>query len=138
LQYVTIWFHIQGMKPETGSSVPIAEQRLDAILHALSDRTRRALLKRLTHAPAMVTELAAPFPISRIAVAKHLRVLQGAGLVSRSIEGRIHRCSMNAAPLRELQQWLEQYRAFWTDKLESLARFAESGAAIGHRPRKKK
>jgi DNA-binding transcriptional ArsR family regulator len=138
LQYVTIWFHIQGMKTATESSGLIAEERLDAILHALSDRTRRALLKRLTHAPAMVTELAAPFPISRIAVGKHLRVLQGAGLVSRSIEGRIHRCSMNAAPLREVQQWLEQYRAFWTDKLESLARFAESGAAVGSRPRKKK
>jgi DNA-binding transcriptional ArsR family regulator len=104
------------------------DERLDAIFHALSDRTRRALLARLASGPAMVTELAEPFAMTRIAVAKHLRVLEGAGLVSRSVEGRVHRCSMDAKPLREAERWLDDYRAFWTDKLDSLARFAEAGA----------
>jgi len=102
------------------------EERLDAILHALSDRTRRALLKRLVQGPAMVTELAAPFAITRIAVAKHLRVLEEAGLVSRSVEGRVHRCSVTAEPLREVEEWLADYRVFWTRKLDALARYVET------------
>ena len=105
------------------------DERLDAIFHALSDRTRRALLARLASAPAMVTELAEPFAMTRMAVSKHLRVLESAGLVSRSVEGRVHRCSMDAGPLRVAARWLDEYRAFWTDKLESLARFAESDAS---------
>jgi DNA-binding transcriptional ArsR family regulator len=115
-----------------------ADAELDAILHALSDRTRRALLQRLRRAPAMVTELAAPFAMSRIAVAKHLRVLEEAGLVTRSIEGRVHRCSMNARPLRELERWLDQYRLFWTGTLDSLARFAEGRRPSPRTPRGKK
>ena len=101
------------------------DEQLDTIFHALSHRTRRALLRRLASGPAMVTELAEPFAMTRIAVTKHLRVLESAGLVSRTVEGRVHRCSMDARPLREAERWLDEYRAFWTDKLESLARFAE-------------
>lgn len=78
----------------------------------------------------MVTELAAPFDMTRVAVAKHLRVLESAGLVSRTIEGRIHRCSMSAEPLREIEHWLDDYRVFWTRKLDALARFAESEDTI--------
>jgi DNA-binding transcriptional ArsR family regulator len=84
----------------------------------------------------MVTELAAPFPMSRIAVAKHLRVLEDAGLVSRSIEGRVHRCSLDGRPLREVEKWLEDYRAFWTQKLDALARFAAGELAGTARSRK--
>jgi len=112
------------------------DERLDAIFHALSDRTRRALLARLASAPAMVTELAEPFAMTRMAVSKHLRVLENAGLVSRSVEGRVHRCSMDAGPLQVAARWLDEYRAFWTDKLESLARFAESDASTRARQRK--
>jgi DNA-binding transcriptional ArsR family regulator len=104
---------------------PSRDDRLDAILHALSDRTRRALLKRLATGPAMVGELAKPIAMTRIAVSKHLRVLENAGLVSRAIDGRMHRCSLRSQPLQEVEQWLAGYRAFWTDKLEALARFAE-------------
>jgi DNA-binding transcriptional ArsR family regulator len=107
----------------------VTDERLDAILHALSDRTRRALLKRLSEGPAMVTQLAAPFAMSRIAVAKHLRVLEDAGLVSRNVEGRIHRCALNGRPLRDVEQWLEGYRLFWTQKLDALATFAETPPA---------
>jgi DNA-binding transcriptional ArsR family regulator len=102
-----------------------SEDRLDAILHALSDRTRRALLKRLAAGPAMVGELSKPIALTRMAVSKHLRVLENAGLVSRTIDGRAHRCALRSEPLQEVERWLAGYRAFWTEKLDALARFAE-------------
>lgn len=109
---------------------------MDRVLHALSDRTRRALLRRLAAGEAMVTELAEPFAMSRIAVSKHLRVLEAAGLISRCVEGRIHRCSIRPEPLREVERWLSDYRTFWTDRLEALARFAE-GSEAAERGRKR-
>ena len=102
-----------------------SEDRLDRILHALSDPTRRSLLKRLASGPAIVSELAEPFDMTRIAVSKHLRVLERARLVSRTIDGRVHRCTLTAGPLREVERWLLGYRAFWTQKLEALAHYAE-------------
>ena len=101
------------------------EDRLDKILHALSDRTRRSLLKRLASGPAIVSELAVPFAMTRVAVSKHLRVLEQARLVSRTIDGRVHRCALTAGPLGEVERWLLAYRAFWTQKLEALAQYAE-------------
>jgi DNA-binding transcriptional ArsR family regulator len=106
---------------------PSSEDRLDAILHALSDRTRRALLRRLAVGPAMVGELAKPIAMTRVAVSKHLRVLENARLVSRTIDGRVHRCALRSEPLQEVERWLAGYRAFWTENLEALARFAEKG-----------
>ena len=101
------------------------EDRLDAILHALSDRTRRTLLKRLTAGPAMVGELARPIDMTRVAVSKHLRVLEKARLISRTIDGRVHRCALTPGPLREVERWLTDYRAFWIDRLDALARYTE-------------
>jgi len=106
------------------------EERLDSILHALSDRTRRALLTRLATGPAMVGELAKPIAMTRVAVSKHLRVLEDAQLISRTIHGRVHRCAVRPEALQEVEHWLAGYRAFWTEKLESLARFAEDGDRI--------
>jgi DNA-binding transcriptional ArsR family regulator len=105
---------------------PSSEDRLDAILHALSDRTRRRLLRRLAGGPAMVGELAKPIAMTRVAVSKHLRVLEKARLVSRTIDGRVHRCALRSEPLQEVDRWLAGYRAFWTEKLEALAMFAEN------------
>jgi len=102
------------------------ENRLDAILHALSDRTRRALLARLAVGPATVSELAAPFDVTRVAISKHLRVLEHARLLSRTVDGRVHRCTLNPMPLQDIEKWLTEYRSFWTDKLGALARFAEA------------
>jgi len=102
------------------------EQRLDLILHALSDRTRRSLLQRLAVGPAMVRELAEPFAMTRVAVSKHLRVLEKARLISRTVDGRIHRCALRAEPLREVDRWLTDYRGFWTHTLDALAHCAES------------
>jgi DNA-binding transcriptional ArsR family regulator len=101
------------------------EARLDAVFHALGDRTRRAVLARLAQTPAMITELAAPFEMSLPAVSRHIRVLEDAGLVTRSVDGRVHRCSLNAAPLGSVAGWLSHYRRFWEGNLASLARYVE-------------
>jgi DNA-binding transcriptional ArsR family regulator len=113
------------------ASHPAAEERLDRAFHALADRTRRALLARLASGPAMVTELAAPFEMSLPAVSKHLKVLERAGLVERAIDGRVHRCSLRAVPLREVEAWVEHYRGFWEDRLDALARYVERDAKRG-------
>ncbi len=102
-----------------------ADDRLDSVFHALSDRTRRALLARLAAGPAMVTQLAAPHAMSLPAVSKHIRVLEGAGLVTRTVDGRIHRCALEPHPLRQIETWLDFYRGFWSDTLDAIARHAE-------------
>jgi DNA-binding transcriptional ArsR family regulator len=104
---------------------PSVEHRLDSVFFALSDRTRRCLLRRLAEKPAMVTELAAPFQMSLPAVSKHIRVLERALLVTRAVDGRIHRCSLSARPLREAEEYLSRYRSFWEETLDSLARYVE-------------
>jgi DNA-binding transcriptional ArsR family regulator len=102
-----------------------SEDQLDRVFGALSDRTRRALLARLSESPAMITDLAAPFDMSLPAVSKHLRVLETAGLVRREVDGRVHRCSLEAAPLESADAWLARYRSFWAGTLERLARYVE-------------
>jgi len=103
------------------------DDRLDAVFHALGDRTRRALLARLASRPAMITELAHPFAMSLPAVSRHIRVLEGAGLVTRSVDGRMHRCSLNPKPFKTIEGWLIHYRKFWEDNLAALANYVESG-----------
>ena len=106
-------------------SSPFSEDELDAVFHALSDRTRRALVARLADGPAKVTDLAAPFDMSLPAVSKHLHVLERARLVRRSVDGRIHRCSLGPRPLRDAEAWISRYRPFWEETLEALARYVE-------------
>ena len=101
------------------------EDRLDAVFGALADRTRRALLNRLARGPAQMSELAVPFDMSRIAVSKHVKVLERARLVTRAVDGRVHRCSLAAEPLRNVEGWLDHYRTFWADTLGALARYVD-------------
>jgi DNA-binding transcriptional ArsR family regulator len=103
------------------------EDQLDAILHALSDRTRRAMLARLSRGPATITELVQPFDMTFAAVSKHLRVLEKARLVNRNVEGRVHRCILEPGPLKDVEHWLAFYRAFWESNLDSFARYMEMG-----------
>ena len=98
---------------------------LDLTFGALSDPTRRAILARLTDGDATVGELARPFAISRPAISKHLRVLERAGLVNRTREGRVSRCELDAEPIREAADWVVRYRRFWEGQLESLSRYLE-------------
>lgn len=106
--------------------VPAAD-RLDRVFHALADRTRRALLARLARGPAAIGELARPFDMSLPAVSKHLRVLEDARLVERKIDGRVHRCALEAAALRDADAWLAHYRVFWDETLASLAEHLADG-----------
>ena len=101
-------------------------RQLDSVFGALSDATRRAILEELARGERTVGELAEPFEISRPAISKHLRVLERAGLVQRTPEGRISRCSLDAEPLREAADWVEHYRAFWEGRLDALARYLEA------------
>lgn len=110
------------------------EAQLDRIFHALADRTRRQLLAQLLIQPGSVTELAAPFEMSLPAVSKHIKVLERAGLLVRTVDGRLHRCSLGAGPLQAVATWLDPYRVFWTDTLDALARFAEQDAEPGAEP----
>jgi DNA-binding transcriptional ArsR family regulator len=112
--------------------------RLDAVFHALGDPTRRALLRRLTRGPAMVTELARPFAMSLPAVSKHLRVLEDAGLLVREVQGRVHRCTLGPEPLEEAERWIAGYRAFWEHTLGALGRYVEARAPRRRRRRRRR
>ena len=94
--------------------------RLDATFIALADPTRRAILARLKSGDATVNELAAPFSISQPAVSKHLKILERAGLVSRSSAGTSRPVRIEAAPMREAVDWLEKYRDFWEKSFSHL------------------
>jgi DNA-binding transcriptional ArsR family regulator len=102
------------------------DDRLDDLFGALADRTRRRLVARLAKSPATISELAAPFDMSLPAVSKHIRVLERAGLVVRTIQGRVHSCALDAEHLRDAAAWLDHYRTFWDDTLTALAEFAEN------------
>jgi DNA-binding transcriptional ArsR family regulator len=93
---------------------------LDAVFHALSDPTRRAMLHRLTNGEHSVGDLATPFNMSLAGASKHIKVLEGAGLVRRHIKGRTHICQLEAARLAEAQEWLRTYERFWTSRLDDL------------------
>lgn len=98
---------------------------LDLVFGALADPTRRAILDRLAHGEATVGQLAAPFNVSRPAISKHLRVLERAHLVRRTPDGRMSRCELDAGPMREAADWVERYREFWEQQLDSLKRYVE-------------
>src|SRR5213082_4105948 len=97
-----------------------ATHRLDTIFAALADPTRRAILARLASGEASVTELARPFAISQPAISKHLKVLERAGLISRSRDAQRRPRRLEAKPLAEATQWLERYRRFWEGNYQRL------------------
>ena len=93
---------------------------LDDVYAAISHSVRRQVLDLLSVGSATVTELAAPFPMSLVAVSKHIKVLEAAGLVQRTIEGREHNLSLAPAPLRPAAAWIDNYRALWEMRLDRL------------------
>lgn len=98
----------------------MVEQRLDATFRALSDPTRRGMLARLALGETSIGELAEPFAMSFEGASKHVRVLEGAGLVARRKVGRTQLCSLKAEPLAEAEQWLKQWERFWNVRLDRL------------------
>ena len=110
------------------------ETSLDNTFAALADPTRRAMLTRLTAGSMPVTTLAEPFDVSLPAISKQLRVLQRAGLVAQEKDGRIRRCRLQAGPMKQAVDWIERYRRFWDQQLESLASYLEDGAEVEEGP----
>lgn len=98
----------------------MAPDRLDATFAALADPTRRAILSRLASGQAAVNELAEPFAMSQPAISKHLKVLERAGLISRGRDAQRRPRQLEAKPLAEATQWLENYRRFWEGSYERL------------------
>ena len=94
--------------------------RLSITLSALADPTRRGILARLARGEATVSELAEPYDMSLAAVSKHLKVLENAGLISRSKEAQWRPCKLEAAPMAEVADWVETYRRFWDESLDRL------------------
>lgn len=94
--------------------------RLDAVFHALSDPTRRAMLGQLAERELSIGELATPYSMSLAGASKHVRVLERAGLVTRTIRGRTHLCRLQAQRLAEADAWLKRYQRFWSDRLDAL------------------
>lgn len=103
--------------------------QLDRLFHALSDPTRRAMLQALTEDEQKIGDLAKPFAMSFAAASKHVRVLEGAGLVSRRIEGRAHICRIEPAPFAAIDEWLAFYARFWSGRLDTLEALLQAGNA---------
>jgi DNA-binding transcriptional ArsR family regulator len=97
-------------------------EHLDSLFRALADPTRRAMIRRLAGRDCTVSELAAPFDISLAAVSKHVKVLEKAGLIERTVRGRTHSCQLNRRALADARQWIEHYERFWNDRLDALER----------------
>jgi DNA-binding transcriptional ArsR family regulator len=93
---------------------------LDRVFAALADPTRRAMLRHLSGGERTVGELAAPFDMSFAAAAKHVKVLEEAGMLRRRIDGRSHRCRIDAGPLAAADRWLAYYERFWSMRLDDL------------------
>jgi len=103
--------------------VKYSGDKLDTTFSALSDPTRRSILHRLAKGERSVTELAEPFDVSLPAISKHLRVLEEAGLLVQEKEGRIRRCQLSAAPLKDAARWIERYRRFWEESFDRLDKY---------------
>ena len=111
---------------------------LDATFAALSDPTRRAILARLAQGERPVMELAAPFRISAPAVTRHLKVLERAGLITRSREAQRRPCRLNAAPLRQAADWVALYRQHWEQSFDRLDEYLQTMAPATPRARAKR
>jgi DNA-binding transcriptional ArsR family regulator len=104
----------------------MSSDQLSIVFGALADPTRRAILARLTQGDAKVTELAAPFQVSQPAISRHLRVLEEAGLISRSRQATARLSHLEAEPLRQAVEWLVDYREYWQESHDRLDELLES------------
>ncbi|MET0132674.1 MAG: metalloregulator ArsR/SmtB family transcription factor [Kibdelosporangium sp.] len=98
----------------------MVDDELSRTFAALADPTRRAILARLARGPAPANELALPFDMTPQAISKHLKVLEAAGLISRSRQGQWRPCRLEVAPLDVVTAWVEQYREVWADSFDRL------------------
>jgi DNA-binding transcriptional ArsR family regulator len=103
--------------------VKYTDDELDSVFAALADRTRRSVLNSLAGGNQAVSELAAPHGMSLPGFMKHLRVLEDAGLIERTKEGRVVSCELEVEPLKAASTWMSHYEKFWTEKLDALGRY---------------
>ena len=102
------------------SMVEHKQPRLDLVFRALGDQTRRGMLERLARSEHTVSELAKPYRMSHAAASKHIQALERAGLVTRTVRGRIHYCRINPRPLAQADDWLRRYERLWDTRIERL------------------
>ena len=126
-----VYNHMVMSQPLATRPEDLSEDELDRAFGALADRTRRAILTRLTVGDAGVLEVAALFPMSQPAITKHLHVLEGAGLVSRHRLARQRLCHLEAGRLKQLSDWVGSYREFWEESFERLDELLEELQAGG-------
>ena len=105
----------------------VEREPLDRVLHALADPSRRSIVERLSRAPASVSELAEPLPMSLPAVVQHLKVLEESGLVSSAKVGRVRTCRIEPAALRPVEQWMDARRSNWERRLDRLGEVLAEG-----------
>ncbi len=110
----------------------MSPDRLSTVFSALADPTRRAILGRLARGDATVTDLAEPFRMTLPAVSKHLKVLEKAGLISRSREAQWRPCRLEATPMKAVADWLDEYRGFWEGSLDRLDEYLAEIQAETH------
>jgi DNA-binding transcriptional ArsR family regulator len=116
--------------------VELQTAHLDTLFHALGDATRRRMLRELAGGERTVSQLAEPFSMSLAAASKHIKALEGAGLIRREIRGRTHVCSLEPGPLAAAHEWLSFYERFWTERLdvlERLLRAEDAGKTSKHK-----
>jgi DNA-binding transcriptional ArsR family regulator len=116
----------------------MTSDRLSATFAALADPTRRAILARLASGERSVNELAEPFEMSLPAVSRHLKVLESAGLIVRGREAQWRPCKLEAAPLKEIANWVERYRKFWEQSFDRLDAYLRELQATEKKPIRKK
>lgn len=104
----------------------LQDTELDAAFAALAHPTRRAILGRLAHGPATVSDLAAPFAISLPAVSQHIKVLEAAGLITRGRDAQFRPCTLNPQALARVAQWSDQYRHIWAGRFDAMAQILDS------------
>ncbi|MCR9246840.1 MAG: metalloregulator ArsR/SmtB family transcription factor [bacterium] len=109
-------------------------EQLDRVFRALGDATRRSMVARLARSPATIGELGEPFDMTKPAVTKHIKVLERAGLLSREVDGRVHRCEIDPTPLNRAQRWVARVREHWEGRLDDLGEYLDS---VQSSPRKK-
>ena len=116
--------------------VDYPSEQLDHVFHALADPTRRALLRSLVDRDQSISELARPFDMSLEAVSKHVKVLERAGLVRRTVEGRTHICRLDAEPMHGGLEWIRHYEQYWNRKLDALEDLLHSEDRAARKSRK--
>ncbi len=130
MRYSTAGSTARLTRPSTTRS-PHQEKTLDRVFSAVADATRRSILDRLRGGPMSVTELAEPYRMSLNAVSKHLKTLERAGLLRRTIRGREHSCRLNADRFEEAMNWMSYYTSFWSERMNALEKHLTDKKAKG-------